>query len=231
VARSTARSSSGQSSPARRSSATRSSSATRRSLRSSSVVRCGPCSSSVLNCSGTCSSPQLAAARRSSCSSSLARRSSRDPLQLVASPQLARRLARAQQLARAPSARRLVAARWHGAAHAAARRVDSVLVNKKNSSPRSAPTFCWAFCAKRCRRPWSGRDARSELFGTCWPTTATSKCYAVTTPNGERTTAVTMDTSPTSSNLGNLALQPDEYSRQRGAWLPRMRLGSEKSTI
>ena len=57
------------------------------------------------------------------------------------------------------------------------------------------------------------------------------RCYARTRPNGERTTAVTMDTSPTSCDLANLALQPDECSRQRGGVVPRTWLGSGKSTI
>ena len=81
-----------------------------------------------------CSLVAPAAARRSSCSSSLARRSSRDPLQLVASPQLARRLARAQQLARAPSARQLVAARWF------------------RHSSRSSPATCSSSVARRSSR-------------------------------------------------------------------------------
>ena len=90
---------------------------------------------------------------------------------------------------------------------------------------------CWTFCTKRCRRPQCLDNARWELLGTRWPATATSKRHPHTRPNGERTTAVTMDTSPTTCDLANLALQPDECSRQRGGLVPRTWLGSEKSTI
>ena len=97
--------------------------------------------------------------------------------------------------------------------------------------PAERAESCWAFCAKRCRRPRCLDNARWELLGALSPVTATSKRYPRTRPNGERTTAVTVDTSPTSCDLANLALQPDDCSRQRGGLVPRTWLGSEKSTI
>ena len=65
-------------------------------------------------------------------------------------------------------------------------------------------------------------NARAELRGAILRDDDDKKCSTVTRPNGEQTTAVTMDTSPTSSDLGNLRCSRMSALGSEGVWCQRL---------
>ena len=66
-------------------------------------------------------------------------------------------------------------------------------------------------------------NARAELRGAILRDDDDKKCSTVTRPNGEQTTAVTMATSPTSSDVGNLRCSRMSALGSEGVWCQRLR--------